>query len=670
MCFEVLELMKLDIANHQLRSARPWLVETAVDFEVRWFRDQIDHQKLFLHRTKVWFTYARQLARQKLSHKPEVEAMMPRKEFISRAFNEGFLHLLFDAPGTLPLAELMAIGRAGMASGIAPSSSSLNQAYTGCYPETFQLDAYRLITFHNDITDLTVVYMFLLLFRQLACAPLEDDAVDGMDQPEQQQEPGRRQASPAAIRAQAALLASNELGNMKSRIWCLLNEANARVGVQSKLGGFTPRTNNRTAQQGNGSGNTTAASPALVYGSVKFENAIWQDGVKDVLLQVAAHATAVQKAARHAANVVLGLETKSTMADVDMDTEGRTAFDEAKDFSAARNPPSQRVLTMLNAWMDTNLRVHSPLHKLCQSRLREVVLAILVDRLAGSPPASTATAVAVATAAIQRKQQVAQRALRISKSDSTSTSTTTPSSSFDSTPLWSGVPVSARKADEMEAGSGSLASPAKRLKTEHPGSSAELPSADTSPLSTSSSTASSLASAALSGHSLAQQQAISLRRLLRKTQAEASSGATPASTTPSTPLSALSFASTSVPQTPIPRSPLWTTSSPEERDWPSALTRSGLEPFAAEVRLLGDRIATLAAFHLRVFRNLYERLDVAERAASAAGGGAVQGDASSSNAKATAASSSSSSTSSAAAAVAATATATSGATAAATAAAA
>ncbi|KAE8234547.1 hypothetical protein CF326_g408 [Tilletia indica] len=625
MCFEILELMKLDIANHQLRTNRPKLVETAVDFEVHWFREQIAQGKLTLDRTSRWFTSALRLTREKLSAKLNVDTAMSRKDFISRAFNQGFLQLLFEAPVALPFAELVAIRKAGMASGIAPSSSSLNQAYTACYPETFQFDAYRLIGFHNDITDLSVVYMFLLLFRQLACSPLEiAEAGKGSGRTTFS---GARQASPAAIRAQAALLASNELDNMKNRIWCLLNEANAKVGAQNKLGGFNPRASARPGGAQDTSGTNGRAGAGLVYGSIKFENAVWREGVNDVLLQVAAQASAVQKAAKHAANVMLRVQSKAKEDDIEMDLEEEDdddddSMEEEDDldgiqYDSASTPPSERVLAMLNSWMDTNLRVNSPLHKLCQSRLREVVLAILVDRLAGSPPASTATAVAAATAAVRRKQEVRERALKVSTAGAAAAATASAG----------GV----RRAGGA-AGEDGHGNPSKRLKVGHCTSSST--STSTSSVSTPTSSSSTLHSpsdsptlstacstdfggSASSGHSLAQQQAISLHRLLKAQKqgdggstASSSASTTPTSSTPQTPLSLAS--TSSVPMTPVPRSPLWTTSTPEERDWPSALTRSGLEPFAAEVRLLGDRISTLAAFHLRVFRNLYERLDLAD----------------------------------------------------------
>ncbi|CAD6982919.1 unnamed protein product [Tilletia controversa] len=625
MCFEILELMKLDIANHQLRTKRPELVETAVDFEVRWFRSQVAQGTLTLERTSRWFTLARRLTKEKLSAKVNVDAAMSRKEFISRAFNEGFLQLLFEAPVALPFAELVAIRKAGMASGIAPSSSSLNQAYTACYPETFQFDAYRLITFHNDITDLSVVYMFLLLFRQLACSPLEAAADFGKGK---ETTPNTtRQASPAAIRAQAALLASNELENMKNRIWCLLNEANAKVGAQSKFGGISPRVSVRSNGQA-GAGANGRASAGLVFGSIKFENATWREGVKDVLLQVAAQATAVQKAAQHAAHVMACGQGKAK-EDSEMELlKDDVVMDEAdvdggQQYNSAANPPSERVLAMLNSWMDTNLRVNSPLHKLCQSRLREVVLAILVDRLAGSPPASMATAVAAAEAAVRRKEEAKERALKISTAGAVAAAAAAAAASAPAASTSaSGVRRAGQIGHEEECGH-----PSKKLKVDHSNSASTLTGSANSPTSSSStlpsptdSPAPSTAGSASSRHSLAQQQAISLHRLLyaqqqqqqQQQQGGCSGTTSPFSSTPPTPLTPAS----SIPMTPLPRSPLWTTSTPEERDWPSALTRSGLEPFSAEVRLLGDRISTLAAFHLRVFRNLYERLDLSDLASA------------------------------------------------------
>ncbi len=48
---------------------------------------------------------------------------------------------------------------------------------------------------------------------------------------------------------------------------------------------------------------------------------------------------------------------------------------------------------------------------------------------------------------------------------------------------------------------------------------------------------------------------------------------------------------------------------PAAAPWDAAMTRAGLEPFAAEIRLLSERIAKVATFHLRVFRNLYEGIE-------------------------------------------------------------
>ncbi|KAK0553419.1 Protein SOSEKI 1 [Tilletia horrida] len=590
MCFEILELMKLDIANHQLRSARPWLVETAVDFETRWFREQIEQSKFTLERTSRWFNAARIRTREKLTPKVNVDTAMSRKEFISRAFNEGFLHILFEAPTYAAIAPPAEADKSANASGVPPSSSSINFTYTSCYPETFQFDAYRLITFHNDITDLTVAFMFLMLFRQLACSPLDD--ADGDDSAVK-----GPQLSAAAIRTQALLLAGNQADSVKNSIWCLVNEANAKVGAQSKFGGFLPRGASAASAEGrDGKGHAP-----IVFGVRKFDSPVWRSSIRDVLLQVAAQARAVQVAARCAATAAAPGVKKEADNKMDVDPANGSGDGPTKRATVATGDsclPSAKTLTMLSSWMNHNLKAESLLFKLCRSRLREVILAILVDRLSGSPPASTVTAASAAAAAVKRKAHAKKHALRIA----------TGASAFKL-----GRDLSGRNGNAAEAEIDGEA-PAKRPKLQPSGvGSTRLSPSRPSP---SSASASSIVDAGTdsdsSQQSLVQQQATSLRRLLSAQRAARSSGCSEEGVSdvtvclsPSSPIS--------IPTTPVPRSPLWTTSTLEERDWPSALTRSGLEPFAAEVRLLGDRISTLAAFHLRVFRNLYERLDLADR---------------------------------------------------------
>ncbi|ABN67893.2 high copy suppressor of a cyclic AMP-dependent protein kinase mutant [Scheffersomyces stipitis CBS 6054] len=55
MIFQILEAMKLDVANHQIRILRPVLIETAVDFERDYFQTLISHQKININDSLNWF---------------------------------------------------------------------------------------------------------------------------------------------------------------------------------------------------------------------------------------------------------------------------------------------------------------------------------------------------------------------------------------------------------------------------------------------------------------------------------------------------------------------------------------------------------------------------------------------------------------------------------------
>lgn len=53
--FQILECMKLDIANHQIRLLRPILIETAIDFEKDYFNQLINFNKINLEDSVSWF---------------------------------------------------------------------------------------------------------------------------------------------------------------------------------------------------------------------------------------------------------------------------------------------------------------------------------------------------------------------------------------------------------------------------------------------------------------------------------------------------------------------------------------------------------------------------------------------------------------------------------------
>jgi hypothetical protein len=330
MCFEILELMKLDTANHQLRSSRMYLIETAVDFEIRYFRDQLDQGKITLDRTKQWFT----LAIEKQKTNPALNTLT-RTKTITKSFDLGLLQLIMDPPADLA------------ASSSAPntSTSSLKHAYTNNYPETFQFDSYRLMSFHGDVTDITIVYMLLLLFRQLACSSTNLAQVDLPT----------TTLSASAISDNASSLATRQLNSVKNEIWTLLNDADQEISTAGVCHppstSATPKTNATPAVA-----TSRLLSQSALSGSHKLENPIWRRAMNDVVLQIAARAIEVQMQARR--------DSKAVVQPV---------------LPSIASPPREETMKMLMAWVETNLRRESGLHRLCQQRLKNVLYALLDD---------------------------------------------------------------------------------------------------------------------------------------------------------------------------------------------------------------------------------------------------------------------------------------------------
>lgn len=136
MCFEILEYMKLDIANHQLRTLRPYLLDTAVEFEQKYFADQLERKVISFHRTISWLVRSWN----KVHMNPAIS-----NKGLQAAFSDGLLGLVTRGQSLCSL------------------------------PESFHLDQYRLLTFHNDFTDLVTLALLLLLYRQLAGAKVTND---------------------------------------------------------------------------------------------------------------------------------------------------------------------------------------------------------------------------------------------------------------------------------------------------------------------------------------------------------------------------------------------------------------------------------------------------------------------------------------------------------------
>ncbi|KAG0637983.1 T-complex protein 11-domain-containing protein [Tuber brumale] len=131
MVFGILEAMKLDVANHQIRTLRPHLISTAISFEQGYFQDRIDQGRLDMKEPRSWFANA----------------------VAARNTNEAPDH--------------MAIFTGAVVDMLASSQYAK-------YPATFVFDYERLEGLRDDIREATCLKMAILFFRQLTLSSKRD----------------------------------------------------------------------------------------------------------------------------------------------------------------------------------------------------------------------------------------------------------------------------------------------------------------------------------------------------------------------------------------------------------------------------------------------------------------------------------------------------------------
>ncbi|KAI0785270.1 T-complex protein 11-domain-containing protein [Abortiporus biennis] len=154
MCFEIMELMKLDVANHQLQTLRPYLIHSAAQFELKMFQESRQKGQLSLNVTRQWLRSAiSDLSEQNISR---VYPKLSKSTQIQIAVTKAIVNLIFDPPSS-------SLNH----SPVSPSSSRTNQAVVPGYPETLYLDHTRMVALSTDAADFTALYMLLMLYRQL-----------------------------------------------------------------------------------------------------------------------------------------------------------------------------------------------------------------------------------------------------------------------------------------------------------------------------------------------------------------------------------------------------------------------------------------------------------------------------------------------------------------------
>ncbi|KAG6814260.1 hypothetical protein H0H92_015375 [Tricholoma furcatifolium] len=168
MCLEILELMKLDIANHQLQTLRPFLMRTSGQFELKAFKNRKgSHCSLRLTREWLRRAHSDLLMRENISHPGSLRySALPRNQQTYLAVLKGTIDLIFDPPeSSTPCTPSSSSSSPPPTPIFQPTSPTLPRLQA--LPETVYLDSTRLAGLSADAADITAIYMFLLLYRQL-----------------------------------------------------------------------------------------------------------------------------------------------------------------------------------------------------------------------------------------------------------------------------------------------------------------------------------------------------------------------------------------------------------------------------------------------------------------------------------------------------------------------
>lgn len=134
MTFAILEAMKLDVANHQIRTLRPVLVDTAIEFEQGYYHQIIEKGKFNLQDSLLWYNKNLQRYKEKLQKGPQKSAETHRS-----AFCYGLTMLL----------------------------SCASEEIVTEFPSSFGFDFARLADFRAEVRQIVCMHLCVTLFQQL-----------------------------------------------------------------------------------------------------------------------------------------------------------------------------------------------------------------------------------------------------------------------------------------------------------------------------------------------------------------------------------------------------------------------------------------------------------------------------------------------------------------------
>jgi hypothetical protein len=92
----VIELMRLDISNYQIRSLRPYFIDSCLQFQQRYYGSQIVRRKFHPFKSRTWFVHSRLELEKTPTAVPELMAL-PSNNTELKAFVNGFVQLVLPS---------------------------------------------------------------------------------------------------------------------------------------------------------------------------------------------------------------------------------------------------------------------------------------------------------------------------------------------------------------------------------------------------------------------------------------------------------------------------------------------------------------------------------------------------------------------------------------------
>ncbi|WVR04319.1 hypothetical protein IAU60_001319 [Kwoniella sp. DSM 27419] len=172
-CFDCAEVMKLDIANHQVHALRPFLWENASQFEYAAFQQTLAQQRVLLteSRTRKWIHEASRnvLANASPSIRTHLIGRCTCKNTMElgiRSVVSGFLKLVFPEQKTTvgsswpPTVTRRIMGAIGI-----PISEKLSSTVLEL-PESLKMDWRRMKEYSSEVIDIAISHTILLAYQR------------------------------------------------------------------------------------------------------------------------------------------------------------------------------------------------------------------------------------------------------------------------------------------------------------------------------------------------------------------------------------------------------------------------------------------------------------------------------------------------------------------------